>query len=69
MSQKDQQIALLLERIETLEQIIVNFERIDTIEHEIKVKNAVMTGYSDIDSEWLEWMNDNQWILGIDWGE
>jgi hypothetical protein len=66
IDEKDEQISVLVERIEILEEIIDNYEKIDTITGEIRAKNIVLASY---DQELIDWIEQNMWITKVEWGD
>ena len=66
LNQKDEQISILIERIELLEDIITNFEQIDALTNDVREKNITLASY---DQEWISWVSQNMWIVEVDWGE
>jgi len=61
------EIEALQNRIAILEEIIKNYEVIEVLNDEIEVV-AVKQAAID-ENEWIQWISDNRWILGIEWGE
>ena len=61
------EVIALQNRIAILEEIIKNYEVIEVLNDEIEVV-AVKQAAID-ENEWIQWVSDNRWILGIEWGE
>jgi PII-like signaling protein len=61
------EIESLQNRIAILEEIIKNYEVIEVLNDKIEVV-AVKQAAVD-ENEWIQWISDNRWILGIEWGE
>lgn len=61
------EIAVLKNRIAILEETIENYEVIEALNDEIEL---VSLRQAEIDgNNWIKWIGDNRWILGIEWGE
>ena len=62
-------IDLLNERIELLEQIIIDYETIDALNFELQQANATQDEYDKLDQKWFAWVGANMWICEVEWGE
>lgn len=65
----ERELAVLQNRISILEEIIKNYEVIEVLNDEIEVVRVKRASIDEVDLEWIKWIAENQWILGIEWGE